>query len=79
MPKDKDFKRLVRARMDKTGESYTAARARLRPGPGQDPGGAGAAHRDRPGGAATRTGQSTSATGRAGPPCSRPGRACTPP
>jgi hypothetical protein len=36
MPTDKDFKRLVRARMDKTGESYTAARARLRPGSGQE-------------------------------------------
>jgi hypothetical protein len=31
MPRDKDFKRLVRARMGKTGESYTSARARLRP------------------------------------------------
>jgi hypothetical protein len=29
MPANKDFKRLVRARMTKTGESYTAARARL--------------------------------------------------
>lgn len=29
MPKDKDLKRLVRARMSKTGESYTTARARL--------------------------------------------------
>jgi len=29
MPTNKDFKRLVRARMQKTGESYTAARARL--------------------------------------------------
>jgi len=29
MPKNKDFKRLVRARMQKTGESYTAARAQL--------------------------------------------------
>jgi len=29
MPKDKDLKRLVRARMTKTGESYTTARARL--------------------------------------------------
>ncbi len=29
MPKDKDLKRLVRARMEKTGESYTAARAHL--------------------------------------------------
>ena len=29
MPKDKDLKRLVRARMAKTGESYTAARAQL--------------------------------------------------
>jgi hypothetical protein len=38
MPTDKDFKRLVRARMDKTGESYTAARARLRPDSGQEPG-----------------------------------------
>lgn len=31
MPDDKDFKRLVRQRMVKTGESYTTARARLRP------------------------------------------------
>ncbi len=31
MPTNKDFKRLVRARMTKTGESYTAARARLHP------------------------------------------------
>ena len=30
MPLDKDFKRLVRGRMQKTGESYTAARAVLR-------------------------------------------------
>jgi len=29
MPRDKDLKRLIRARMKKTGESYTAARARL--------------------------------------------------
>jgi len=29
MPTNKDFKRLVRARMRKTGESYTAARAHL--------------------------------------------------
>ena len=29
MPNNKDFKRLVRARMDKTGESYTTARAQL--------------------------------------------------
>jgi len=29
MPKDKDLKRLIRARMDKTGESYTTARAHL--------------------------------------------------
>jgi len=29
MPTDKDFKRLVRSRMQKTGESYTAARAVL--------------------------------------------------
>jgi len=29
MTKDKDLKRLIRARMDKTGESYTAARAQL--------------------------------------------------
>ncbi len=27
MPSQKDFKRLVRARMRKTGEAYTAARA----------------------------------------------------
>jgi hypothetical protein len=30
MPTDKDFKRLVRGRMQKTGESYTAARAHFR-------------------------------------------------
>jgi len=29
MPRDKDFKRLVRTRMTKTGEAYTAARAQL--------------------------------------------------
>ena len=29
MPTNKDFKRVVRARMQKTGESYTSARARL--------------------------------------------------
>src|SRR5260370_38342247 len=29
MPTNKDFKRLVRGRMQKTGESYTAARAHL--------------------------------------------------
>ena len=29
MPKDKDFKKLIRARMKKTGESYTTARARF--------------------------------------------------
>jgi hypothetical protein len=29
MPTDKDFKRLIRGRMHKTGESYTAARAQL--------------------------------------------------
>jgi hypothetical protein len=29
MPTQKDFKRLVRARMAKTGEAYTAARAQL--------------------------------------------------
>jgi len=36
MPTDKDFKRLVRARMGKTGEAYTTARAHLRQDP--DPG-----------------------------------------
>jgi hypothetical protein len=29
MPRDKDFKRVIRARMKKTGEAYTAARAQL--------------------------------------------------
>src|SRR5919112_6349551 len=29
MPREKDLKRLVRARMKKTGEAYTAARAQL--------------------------------------------------
>jgi hypothetical protein len=34
MPRDRDFKKIVRRRMTKTGESYTAARARLaRPTP----------------------------------------------
>ncbi|HEY9518262.1 MAG TPA: hypothetical protein VIQ98_03350 [Gemmatimonadales bacterium] len=33
MPLDKDFKRLIRGRMQKTGESYTAARAVLRKKP----------------------------------------------
>ena len=36
MPADKDFKRLVRARMGRTGESYTTARSHLRPD--SDPG-----------------------------------------
>jgi Domain of unknown function (DUF4872)/Butirosin biosynthesis protein H, N-terminal len=38
MPTDKDFKRLVRARMGRTGESYTTARSHLRPDPDPDPG-----------------------------------------
>ena len=29
MPRDKDLKRLVRTRMQKTGEAYTAARAQI--------------------------------------------------
>ncbi len=29
MPKNRDLKRLIRARMEKTGESYTAARSHL--------------------------------------------------
>ena len=29
MPRNKDLKRLVRARMSKTGESYTAARSQI--------------------------------------------------
>jgi uncharacterized protein YndB with AHSA1/START domain len=33
MPKQKDLKRLIRARMRKTGESYTAARAHVRGAP----------------------------------------------
>ena len=37
MPTDKDFKRLVRARMGRTGEAYTTARAHLRPSADQDP------------------------------------------
>jgi Domain of unknown function (DUF4872)/Butirosin biosynthesis protein H, N-terminal len=41
MPTDKDFKRLVRARMGRTGESYTTARSHLRPDPDPGP--------DRPG------------------------------
>jgi len=37
MPTDKDFKRLVRGRMQKTGESYTAARAILLSKPAPTP------------------------------------------
>lgn len=37
MPEDKDFKRLVRRRMGKTGESYAAARSRLSARPGGPP------------------------------------------
>lgn len=37
MPTDKDFKRLVRGRMQKTGESYTAARAILLKKPARKP------------------------------------------
>jgi uncharacterized protein DUF4872/butirosin biosynthesis protein H-like len=36
MPTDKDFKRLVRARMGRTGEAYTTARAHLRPSTDRD-------------------------------------------
>ena len=40
MPTQKDFKRLVRSRMRKTGESYTAARRQIldknNPAPQQD-------------------------------------------
>ncbi|MGF1468418.1 MAG: hypothetical protein ACFCGT_20025 [Sandaracinaceae bacterium] len=36
MTKDKDFKRRVRARMDKTGETYTAARRQLVRRPAED-------------------------------------------
>lgn len=43
MPKDRDFKRLVRARMDDTGERYTRARAAL----GGERGGAGPLVSDR--------------------------------
>ncbi|HST08008.1 MAG TPA: hypothetical protein VLJ83_07535 [Gemmatimonadaceae bacterium] len=37
MPRQKDFKRLVRARMKKTGEAYTTARARLEKKPKPKP------------------------------------------
>src|ERR1700741_2975430 len=40
MPREKNFKKLVRARAAKTGESYTAARAHFvtpPPGPATDP------------------------------------------
>jgi hypothetical protein len=37
MTRQKTFKRIVRARMDKTGESYTAARATLLGGAGDEP------------------------------------------
>jgi hypothetical protein len=42
MTEHKSFKRLVRARMDKTGESYTAARAQLLQAPEPEPAGAAA-------------------------------------
>jgi hypothetical protein len=45
MPANKDFKRLVRGRMQKTGESYTTARAHLRK---QKPGTVSPAPRDYP-------------------------------
>jgi hypothetical protein len=51
MPTDKDFKRLVRARMGKTGEAYTTARAHLRPKPTSIPTSPGSS----PSRAATRT------------------------
>ena len=35
MPRDRDFKRIVRQRMTKTGESYTAALAHVRHRPGE--------------------------------------------
>jgi hypothetical protein len=35
MPKKKDLKRLVRGRMQKTGESYTGARSRCKATPGK--------------------------------------------
>ena len=37
MPRNKDLKRLVRARMSKTGESYTAARAHVLAKPSSEP------------------------------------------
>src|SRR4030095_6051678 len=37
MPTDKDFKRLVRARMGRIGEAYTTGRAHLRPHPDPPP------------------------------------------
>ena len=37
MPRNKDLKRLVRARMKKTGEAYTAARAQILKKPGSKP------------------------------------------
>lgn len=40
MPENRDFKRLVRARMQKTGESYTSARAQLMSRPAPRGGGA---------------------------------------
>ncbi len=39
MPRDRDFKKIVRRRMSKTGESYTAARANLAPTPQAAPSG----------------------------------------
>jgi hypothetical protein len=65
MPTDKDFKRLVRARMGKTGEAYTTARASLRPDP--DPGSVSGSRRGRPRARPRPSGNS-------GPPSTRGGR-----
>jgi len=49
MPTDKDFKRLVRARMGRTGEAYTTARPTCAPTATRpDPARCGAATRTRP-------------------------------
>jgi hypothetical protein len=49
MPENRDFKRLVRARMQKTGESYTSARAQLMSRPAPRGGGAARASSPAPG------------------------------
>lgn len=71
MPRDKDFKRLVRTRMEKAGESYTGARARIlqKDHTREDP--AGPAREDPT--AESPTGESTTAVSRTEDPSAHDG------